>query len=94
MSIPPSSGTPNTPPSKNPLESFLSSQHYQSQYKVSPEFRKFWEKLFPNTELTDTEVKQLTDTFTRNVASQMNHVLNHALENMKRLEEERKENSQ
>ncbi|MBU6383043.1 MAG: hypothetical protein KGQ49_03790 [Verrucomicrobia bacterium] len=66
------------------------SPHYKPQYKVSPEFRKFWEKMFPGVPLTSLEIQQLTDQFVKNVANNMNEVLNWALKEQKKREEERK----
>ncbi len=64
---------------------------YKPQYQVSPEFRKFWERLFHGTELTDTEVHQLTDQFVKNISDNMNQVLNWALKEQKKREQDRKE---
>jgi protein gp37 len=63
---------------------------YNPQYKVSPEFHKFWEKLF-STPVSDSDASKLTDTFIRNVWNAMDHVLKHALQAMKDLEQKRKE---
>lgn len=65
---------------------------YHAQYKVSPQMKAFWEKLF-HMELSDDDVQKLTDSFTKNVCDQMNKVSNHYIENMKKLEAERKEAS-
>lgn len=67
---------------------------YKPQYEVSPEFRKFWEKLFHGAQLTDTQVHQLTDQFVQTVADNMNQVLNWALQQQKQREEDEKEQGQ
>ena len=64
---------------------------YKPQYQVSPQFRKFWERLFHGAELTDKEVHQLTDQFVKSVSDNMNQVLNWALKQQKEREEDRKE---
>ena len=61
---------------------------YKSQYAVSPEFRKFWESLFKGAALTDKQVSQMTDQFVKNVWSQMSQVLNWALEQQKKRNQE------
>ncbi len=66
------------------------SSFYKAQYTVSPQFRKFWEKGFKGTSLTDKEIHQLTDGFFQNFTNQMNTVMNNALKEMKKLERERK----
>lgn len=65
---------------------------YKPQYAVSSEFRQFWEKLFHGATLTNKEVSQLTDQFTKNVWNQMNQVLQWALKQQKKLNEKEKEN--
>jgi hypothetical protein len=64
---------------------------YKPQYTVSPEFRQFWEKLFHGAALTNKEVSQLTDQFTKNVWSQMNQVLQWALQQQKKRDQKEKE---
>ena len=56
---------------------------YKGEYQISPEMRKFWEKLFPGTDLSNKEVGQMTDQFVRNVWNQMNSVLQWALQQQK-----------
>lgn len=65
--------------------------NYKPQFKASPEFRKFWQHLFQNTELTDRQVSQMTDQFVRNVWNQMNSVLQWALEEQKKRHQQEKE---
>ena len=67
---------------------------YYAQYKVSPEFRKFWETLFKNYPLTDEQLSQMTDQFVKMVWDQMNTVLQHYMQTMKDLEQKRKEEDQ
>ncbi len=61
---------------------------YKPQYRVSPEFRKFWEKLFKGTELSDKEVQQMTDQFVKKVSDDMNHTLNWAIQQQKKRDQE------
>lgn len=63
---------------------------YRAQYKVSPETKKFWEKLF-HQPLSDKEVQEMTDAFVKNVCQQMQQVSKDCIEKMKELERERKE---
>ncbi len=63
--------------------------HYHAQYKVSPEFRKYWEKLFPRAVLSDKQIQQMTDQFVKQVSDDMNRVLNWALKEQKKRERER-----
>lgn len=65
---------------------------YHPQYKVSAQTKQFWEKLF-HSQLTDLEAQQMTDAFVKNVCDQMNKVSNDYIQNMKKIEAERKENS-
>ncbi len=64
---------------------------YKSQYAVSPEFRQFWEKLFKGQALTDKQVSQMTDQFVKNVWSQMSQVLNWALEQQKKRDQDQQQ---
>lgn len=68
--------------------------HYKAQYEVSPSFRKFWEKMFPGTQLSNKELHELTDSFIRNVADNMNQVLNWALREQKKRHREEKEQNE
>jgi len=63
---------------------------YKPQYTVSPEFRKFWEKLFHGAQLSDKEVSQMTDQFTKNVWNQMNTTLQWALAQQKKRDQKEK----
>lgn len=65
---------------------------YKPQYRVSPAFRKFWEKLFKGADLSDKQVQQMTDQFVKQVSDQMNQVLNWALKEQKKRDEEEKKN--
>ncbi|MBX7066354.1 MAG: hypothetical protein K1X28_03905 [Parachlamydiales bacterium] len=59
---------------------------YKPQYRVSPEFRKFWEKLFHGAELSDLQIHQMTDQFVKKVSDDMNQVLAWALKEQKKRE--------
>lgn len=65
---------------------------YKAQYRVSPAFRKFWEKLFHGADISDKQVQQMTDQFVKQVSDQMNQVLNWALKEQKKRDEEEKKN--
>lgn len=64
---------------------------YKPQYQVSPEFRKFWQRLFHGAELSDKEIHQLTDQFVKSISDQMNQVLNWALQQQKKRDQDEKE---
>lgn len=62
---------------------------YHAQYTVSKEFKQFWEHLF-HQPLSNDDLQKMTDQFVKSVWDNMNRVLKHALDAMKKLEEERK----
>lgn len=64
---------------------------YKAQYEISPQFRKFWQKLFHSTDLTDKELHQMTDQFVKNISDNMNQVLNWALKEQKKRDQKEKE---
>ncbi len=80
-SVPPTDPSPTDPSEGAP---------YKSQFHVSPQFKKFWETLFHHTELTDKQVSQMTDQFIRQVWDNMSQVLNWALQQQKKRDEDEK----
>jgi hypothetical protein len=56
---------------------------YRPEFRVSPQFRKFWEQLFRNAPLTNEQVSQMTDQFVKMTWNQMNQVLQWALQQEK-----------
>lgn len=63
---------------------------YKPQYRVSPEFKKFWDKLFHGAEISELQYHQLTDQFTNRISDEMNRVLNWALKQQKKREKQEK----
>ncbi len=90
-SVPPSNPRPH---GSDPSESdFSASIKGKSEFKVSPEFKKMWLDLFKQTGYvpTDKEIAKMTDQFINQVWNSCNHVLQHALANLKKLEKRREE---
>jgi hypothetical protein len=67
-------------PGSNPLDN---SGSYHAKYPLNdttyPVWKKFWEQLFSNKELSHDEVCQMTDTFLDFTSREMGQVLAHAL---------------
>ncbi len=82
-SVPPSgsSGIPD----KVPLP-----ENYKGEFKVSPAFQKFWDQMF-HQHVDPKQAAKMTEQFINQVWNDCNRVLQQALQKMKELEKQRKE---
>ncbi len=57
--------------------------NYHAQYPLNAEtlpiWTQYWQKIYPSTPLTTTEVQAMTDGFINQVSNQMSTALNHAV---------------
>lgn len=77
--VDPSSGLPSKVP------------EYKGQFQVSPEFKKFWHSLFKGQDLSEKQMSQMTDQFIKMTWAQMSQVLNWALKEQKKRDQEEKQ---
>lgn len=83
---------PQGPQSSQPPDSGIPlPAGYRGEFVVSPEFKKMWTSLFHGQPLGDKEIAKMTEQFINQVWNQCNVVLQHALQNLKDLEAQRKE---
>jgi hypothetical protein len=65
---------------------------YTPQFQIDvSQWRKYWQTLFGNTQLSDKEIHQMTDQFVKFVWDQMNTILQHAIQTQKKLDQKQKE---
>lgn len=64
--------------------------HYKQQFKVSPEFKKFWNKLFHGAQISEIQYSQLTDQLTNQLANDIKDAMNRTIKEMKKNEKREK----
>lgn len=63
---------------------------YKAQYSMTSEDKKWVKHLF-HDKITDKQVQQFWDGYIKNMSDQMNHVLDNALKEQKKRDQEDKE---
>ena len=66
------------------------SSGHAHQYRLTAAMRHTWQKLFKHDVLTDKDIRQLNDSFTKNVGDQMNNVMQWAIKQQKDRDDEEK----
>lgn len=75
----------------DPYASQISKMPKTTHYRVTPEMRKIWQKLFKHYELSDNDVRQINDTFTKTVGDAMNDQAQWAIKQQKDRHQKEKE---
>jgi hypothetical protein len=91
MSIPPSPPPNGNQPPAPPPDGLPKS--YKGEFIVPPEFKKMWTNLFKASgQLPDNkQMAKMTEQFINQVWNDCNTVLQHALQNLKDIEQQRKD---
>ncbi len=63
--------------------------HYS--HSAMAQIKKFWQALFPDYELTDLQAQKMNDAFFKFVGDQMNGLMNWALAQQKKRDQEEKQ---
>jgi hypothetical protein len=64
---------------------------YNPAYSISPELKKFWTNLFHNQQLSDDDLKKMTDQFIKQVSDDCKRVLDWAIKQQKERDQKEKE---